>query len=129
MVISMKNKLYEKTNKRLFFACFFLAVFLAFGITSLCFINNDAALQGFPLVYLFAAICGVGLLGYIICLSVAFAQKQGKADLELSFEILFITILFTALSPIALIVWICENIADKVSEKRAEKASNCGSDE
>lgn len=125
----MKNKIYEKTNKSLFFACVFLGIFLAFGITSLCFINNDAAVSGFPLVYLFAAICGVGLLGYVVCICISFAQKQGRAELELSFELLFITILFTALSPIALLMWIGENISDKISEKRAEKASNCGSNE
>lgn len=76
------------------------------------------------LSYIFAGAAAVSLVVYLATLCfVAKVKKDGKAHVELSFEIDVVATLLVALSPLALVLWVIYAIDDKVKEKRNSAAS------
>lgn len=71
----------------------------------------------------FAGCAVLSLAVYLITLCfVAKVKKDGKAHVELSFEIVIVATLLIALSPLALVLWTVDSICDKVREKRCLSA-------
>lgn len=111
----MKNKQYDGV---LAVTCIFLFCAMGFGIAALCLLNSGATLFEFPLKYVFAVVCGVFLLCYVVILIVSVVQKRGKHRLGLSLTIVVVATLLIALSPVAFIVWIIQKIVESVSDRR-----------
>ncbi len=68
------------------------------------------------ITFVFAIVAGVCVLGYLAAFAFAVAvKKDGKAYIELSFEIVFAATFLIALSPLAFVVWIVQNIVEKAT--------------
>lgn len=117
----MKKKKFTKGNVCLFFAALSFFCIVVFAILALCFCAKDFAIGNFPLWAVFAGACGFAVVCYGVSLACSAPLKLFKRNLELSLEIPIVATLLIALSPLAVVLWVVEQIFDAIKEGKSAK--------
>lgn len=114
-------KKYQTTDKYLVILCIALFVFLAAGITALCFTGRETAVFGISADVAFGGISAAALAVYAgTAFFAVVAKKSLKRYAVLSVEIVFVATLIIALSPLAVVLRLVELVCEKASESNLQ---------
>lgn len=104
------------SDKYLAAMCVAFVVFLGCGVAALCLLSASARVWIFSLAQFLAILAALGLTAYFAVLLIVAKRKAGAAEhFVLSFEVVFVSAVLIALSPVALIVWAIESVCEAVS--------------